>query len=212
MTLKQAKKVRDPDVYSGESQRVLDDYLDQVALVFRTKPLTYASEMDKCLYAANYLGGFPAREWEAEEKRIREDPNRTYAYDESKAFLKERKLSGHVRRANLILKLGYLQQRPTQTVPELIAYLDALESQMNPEYKDRERRDYLFTSMHEYICSPIIQQDRTWETRAELEQVATSLETVLTPPDGVKAKKGYIAFTKKASHTEDAAKFKVEGA
>lgn len=206
LTLKRAKKVRDPDVYSGESQRALDDCLNQVALVFRTKPLTYASETDKCLYAANYLGGFPAREWEAEEKRIREDPNRTYAYDEFKAFLKERKLPGHVRTANLILKIGYLQQRPTQTVPELIAYLNALESQMVPEYKDRKRRDHLFTSMHEYIRSSIIQQGRTWETRAELEQVATSLETVLTPPDGVKVKKGYVASTKKASHIEDAAK------
>ena len=74
LALERAKKVRNPDMYLGKSQRALDKYVSQVDLVFQTKPLTYASEEAKCFYVATFLGGIPKCEWVAEDQRIKADP------------------------------------------------------------------------------------------------------------------------------------------
>ena len=63
LALESAKKVRDPNVYLGKSQHAFDKYINQVDLVFQTKPLTYASKEAKCLYAAVFLSGIPQRKW-----------------------------------------------------------------------------------------------------------------------------------------------------
>lgn len=44
-------------------------------------------------------------------------------------------------------------------------------------------------ALHEYIRDKILKQNRPWKTREELEQVATSLEPVLTPPERIKGLK-----------------------
>ena len=111
LALERAKKVRNPDVYSGESQRAFDKYVSQVDLVFRTKPLTYASKKAKCFYAAAFLGGIPQSIWVAENQSIKTDPNWVYNYPEFVSFLQKRKLPTHVQTANLIVRIGHLQQR-----------------------------------------------------------------------------------------------------
>ncbi|MCJ1426739.1 hypothetical protein MMC29_004642, partial [Sticta canariensis] len=45
--LERAKSVREPEVYSGQNQWALDDFIKQFELVFETKPLTYRLEVDK---------------------------------------------------------------------------------------------------------------------------------------------------------------------
>ena len=108
LVLERVKKVRNPDVYLGESQYTFDKYVSQVDLVFQTKPLTYASEEAKCLYAAAFLSGIPQRKWVAENQKINVDPDRGYNYPKFVAFLQEHKFPAQIRTANLIVCIGYL--------------------------------------------------------------------------------------------------------
>ena len=112
------------------------------------------------------------------------------------SFLQECKLSAHVRTANLIVRIGHFQQRNNQLVPELIAYFNKLKFQMAPFYKNQQHQDHLFCALHKYIWHSIIEQGKSWETKTKLEQVATSLETVLVPPEGIKTKRGYVSAMK----------------
>ena len=80
LALERAKSVRDPDVYSGQSQRHLVTFFKQLALVFRAKPLTYYTHADKCVYAAGFLGGIPAQGWTTEDERLTNDPAATLTY------------------------------------------------------------------------------------------------------------------------------------
>ena len=93
----------------------------------------------------------------------------------------------------MTLKLISLKQRNHQSVAELIAYLNALEQQITDlPLTDCERRTFLFAALHHYIREAIMIQDRVWETREELELVATNLEASLPPPEGIKVRKeGY---------------------
>ena len=188
LALERSRSVRKPDVYSGGSQRALDIFFGQVALVFETKPVTYRHDNDKCVYAAGRLAGIPSQEWEEEKQRINEDPTRTFSYDNFKAFLHEHKLPAHIWEGKLGLRIASVRQRNNQSVPELIAYLNKLEIQVDVPYTDRERRNHLFVSIHKHIRRSIVEDNHPWPTRAELERVATSLEYVLVPPEGIYVK------------------------
>ena len=67
---------------------------------------------------------------------------------------------------------------------------------MAPPYKNRQCQDHLFCALHKYIQHSIIEQGKSWETKTKLEQVATSLKTVLALLEGIKTKCGYILATK----------------
>ena len=155
-------------MYLGESQRTFDEYVSQVDLVFWTKSLTYASKKAKYLYAIAFLGGIPQHEWVAKNQRIKADPDRGYNYLKFVFFLQEHKLPAHVQTANLIVRIERFQQRNNQSVPEFIAYLNKLKFQMAPIYKNRQRQDYLFCTLHKYIWYSIIKQGKSWETKTKL--------------------------------------------
>ena len=57
LSLERSKRVQDSDVYSALSQHKLTVYLTQVNDVFRQKPVIYLINLDKILFAANYLTG-----------------------------------------------------------------------------------------------------------------------------------------------------------
>ena len=42
LALERAKSVRDLDIYSAKSQQALTTFFQQLALVFKTKPITYS--------------------------------------------------------------------------------------------------------------------------------------------------------------------------
>ena len=81
-------------------------------------------------------------------------------------------------------------QRNTQSVPELIGFLNELEYQLDPPFEDRVRRMFLlFNALHPHLRRGIVEQNRPWPTRDALEEAATSLETVVIPPEGIRIKK-----------------------
>ena len=188
-------KACSPDVYSGDIQQTLDNFYNQLDLIFQTKPLTYSLDKDKCVYAAGHFAGILSQEWNAKAQRIDSNPDREYSYDDFKAFLQEHWLPAHIRTANLTVKIAIVRQRPNQSVPQLIAYLNEFENQIDPPYSDRTRRDHLFVAIHEHICQTIVEQNRPWPIRSELEQVATSLEAAIVPSNGIKIKKRYTPLT-----------------
>lgn len=58
LAMEKAKTIKDPDSpYSGESQRALDNFVQQVNNVFLTKLLTYVTKQDKCRYIWGFLHG-----------------------------------------------------------------------------------------------------------------------------------------------------------
>ena len=139
-------------MYSGQNQRALDTFFQQVDLVFETKPLTYRLEDEKCVYAASFLSGVPSQQWTKEKRRINRDPDQSFTYDQFKEFLKERQLPTHVRFGLLSTRIKNLRQKPNQSVPELIAYLNEQEFQLAPPFEDRVRWMFLHNALHPHIC------------------------------------------------------------
>ena len=181
-------------MYLGQSQRALDTFFQQIDLVFKTKPLTYCLEDEKWVYAAGFLSGVFSQQWTKEKCCINRDPNRSFTYDQFKEFLKERQLPAHVRFGLLLTRIGNLRQKPNQSVPKLIAYLNEQEFQLHPSFEDCVRWMFLHNALHPHICQSLVKQEQKQALRADFEQAATSLETVLIPPERIKVKKlGYAA-------------------
>ena len=111
------------------------------------------------MYAAGYLAVVPSQEWNAEERRIESNPDHTNSYNDFREFLQGHRLSAHIRTANLVVKITSVRQRNTQSVPQLIAFLNELENQVDPPYCDRTRRDYLFVAIHEHLRRIIVEQN-----------------------------------------------------
>ena len=124
-------------MYLGQSQRALDNFFQQVDLVFKTKTLTYRREDKKCVYAAAFLSSVPSQQWTEEKRRINWDPNQSFASNQFKELLKERQLPAHVRVSLLSTRIGNLCQKPNQSVLKLIAYLNKQEYQFDPPFGDR---------------------------------------------------------------------------
>ena len=55
LSLERSKHVRDPNIYLVLLQRKLTVFFTQVNNVFRQKPITYFTKIDKVLFAVNYL-------------------------------------------------------------------------------------------------------------------------------------------------------------
>ena len=92
-------------------------------------------------------------------------------------------------------------------VPEFIIYLNKLEFQIVLFYENRQRYDYLFYTLHECIQYSIIKQGKFWETRTNLEQMTTSLKTILVPLEGIKAKCSYVLATRSKAEAKPAFRF-----
>ena len=99
----------------------------------------YRTYADKCVYAAGFLGGIPAQGWTAKDERLTKDPAETLTYDAFKAFLQEQKLPASIRTADLVVKVSDVKQRPGQSVPDLIAFLNDLETQFDPPLSNLQR-------------------------------------------------------------------------
>ena len=104
----------------------------------------YASKKARYLYATAFLSSILQCNWVAKDQKIQTDPDRGYSYLKFVSFLQERKLPAHVRTANFIIGIGYLQQWNNQLVLEIIVYLNKLEFQIAPHTK---------TGSAETICS-----------------------------------------------------------
>ena len=57
LAVEQTKSAKAPEIYSKKNQRAFDKFFYQLDLVFKTKPLTYGSEKDKCVFVTRYLAG-----------------------------------------------------------------------------------------------------------------------------------------------------------
>ena len=53
-----------------------------------------------------------------------------------------------------------VKQQPSQSVPDLIAYLNDLEMQYDPPLSDLQQTHHLFVSLHDYIRQTIVEQGR----------------------------------------------------
>ena len=76
------------------------------------------------------------------------EPPSTWA--EFYTFPKEHISPARLRIANIGKKLHSLRQRPGQTVPQLIAHLEALEWQWPEPLQDSVRASYLTQALHDY--------------------------------------------------------------
>ena len=96
LSLKHSKCIQDPNVYLTSSQRKLTVYLSQVDNIFRQKPITYFTKMNKVLFAANYLAGVIKNEWKSENEQITVDLTRSHTYARYCEFLQKRIKPAHI--------------------------------------------------------------------------------------------------------------------
>ena len=84
------------------------------------------------------------------------------------------------------MRVSDVKQRPGQSVPDLVAYLNDLETQFDPPLSDIQRTHHLFVALHPHIRQIIVEQGRQLDTRQMLEQVATVIEAGKPPPEGIR--------------------------
>ena len=195
LVLERAKSARLLDIYSRDNQRSLNNFFNQLDLVFKTKLQTYSTERNKCMYAAGYLAGISSQKWSAKERLLKLDLERVYLFEEFKVFLQEHRLPAHIWTANLIIKIATVRQRSAQLVSQLIIYLNELKNQVNSLYDDWSRRDHLFVAIHKHLCQVIMEQNWLWRTQAELKQMATSIKSAVVLLKDIKVKKRYTFLT-----------------
>lgn len=82
----------------------------------------------------------------------------------------------HIRQAETMVQIGEMRQRPNQSVQSLIAALNELEEQREPDFTNDERRTNLFLALNEKLRNEIVRFEKPHATREELEESAISLE------------------------------------
>lgn len=128
LALERATDIRALKFYTGKGQCELDAFVHDVEATFRTRPLTYASEEKKCVYAGKYIDEQPSDDWAPMDKRIGEDPAASYSFKGMIAMFQEKLVPKHIRQV-VTMAIKALHQLPNQTVGELIAHPSSLEQQ-----------------------------------------------------------------------------------
>ena len=65
--------------------------------MFRQKPVTYLTDLNKVLFAANYLADTTKNEWKLEDKQIVADSAHNHLFAEFCEFLQKRIKPAHIR-------------------------------------------------------------------------------------------------------------------
>lgn len=73
LALERSRKTKEPDIYGGQSQWHLDEFVRQTETAFRVKPITYEGTEAKCLYAGDYLAERPRVLWNSMDADIKVD-------------------------------------------------------------------------------------------------------------------------------------------
>ena len=100
--------------------------------------------------------------------------------------------------------IGNLRQKPNQSIPKLIAYLNKQEFQLNPLFEDCIRWMFFHNALHSHIRQSLVEQEQGQAMQADFEQAATALETVLIPPKGIKVKKSEYAAPEQTTPAQTA--------
>lgn len=91
-------------------------------------------------------------------------------------FLKEHVSPAKLRIATIGKKVHTLKQRAGQTVPQLIAYLEALEWQWPEPLQDSVRANYLTQALHDYIRKELGRREVDMSSRKAVEEAAMTIE------------------------------------
>lgn len=97
-------------------------------------------------------------------------------------FLKENVSPAKLHIANIGQKLHSVKQRAIQTVPQLIAYIEALEWQWPETLPDSVRANYLTQALHEYIRKELGRREVDMSSRKAMEEAALSIENIEEKP------------------------------
>ena len=189
LALERATEIRAPKIYMGESQQELNNWVEDVESTFRSRPLIYGSEKQKCLYAGKYTGGQPKAEWSAMDTRIRANPEASYYWKDMVDMFQQKLLPTHLRQVKVTMEIKELHQLANQRVGELITHLESLEKQRMTQPSDEVRREHLLGAVHPYLREDLISKDRLGTTRLELEENLQSIEGVIPTPSGISVRR-----------------------
>ena len=97
-------------------------------------------------------------------------------YDLIKFFLQEQKLPASIQTADLVMKMSDIKQRSSQSVPNLVACLNNLETQFDPLLINLQWTHHLFVALHLHIRQIIVEQKQQWDTHKMFKKVATVIK------------------------------------
>ena len=179
LSLECSKCVWDPDVYSALSQHKSTVYLTQVNNVFRQKSVTYLTNLDKVLFAANYLAGTIRNEWKLEDKQIIADLMCNHTYTRFCEFLQEWIKLAHIRQVETIVQISNKRQQSNQSVQNLIAALGKLEEQQDLLFLNNQRMMNLFLALDRKLWNELVRFEKPCAMREELKALTINLEKTL---------------------------------
>jgi hypothetical protein len=178
-------KIVDPKRYKGAKQHDLNTFVRECQGAFDIRPLTYALDKDKILYAQGFLDGTPAEDWARRRVSAKLE---TLSWQDFVDFLQENLNPKHLRMLDLSNRLKKARQLPGQTVAELITYVNDLEVQLPEPPTDYQRYCNLMEALHPHLRTGIIRRTNTVISRTELEELARLVEKTEPVPENLKAK------------------------
>ena len=73
--------------------------------------MTYFTNLDKVLFAANYLAGIIRNKWKLEDKQIVADPAHNHSFVGFCKFLQEYMKPAHIRQVETMVQMGDMRQQ-----------------------------------------------------------------------------------------------------
>ena len=180
LSLEKSFKVADPKLNTGTNQKDYETFIRECQRTFETKPITYATDRAKILYAENFIDGTPANDWHRERPTL-DQPS--YTWEHMTHFLQEKLKPKHLRLLDICGQLKKLKQRPGQSVSELVSYLETLEDQLPERPSESQKHSNLLHSLHDYLERAIICANSQGKNRVELIEAARVAERVEPKPD-----------------------------
>lgn len=176
-----------PTPYTGSNQRDYEQFVLACSRTFEQKPVTYAQEIQKILYAEGFMSGTPAIQWNTEKKQLLKTNPTILTWKYFVNFLQESLKPMHLRQLEVGRQLKEIKQRPGQSVPELVAYLESLEAQLTEQPTESQRHANLLHALHGYVRDAVIRARNEGETRHHLEEAARLAERTEPKPDWLKS-------------------------
>ena len=160
-------KVVEPANYQGKSLAELTDYNRTCKRAFDYQPTQFKRRRDKVTWAAMYIKGAPAREW---EKYTKEGGSLDIEWDTYIEFF--RNLISHAsnRGRTYAMKYQTARQLPDQGIRAFLNYMEELEDQLEP-YTETQKVEHLLTRIHPEMHQRLVENGFLLQERTRQELV-----------------------------------------
>ena len=161
-----------PPEYLGKTVRQHTDFIRECNQIFDLDPKTFRSDFVRITYASKAVKGEAGDAW---DRCLRFEDGKSYSWDQFATFLLDLIQSPANRYHSSILKYEEAKQGATQTVQSFVAYMDQLESELEP-YTEKLRMQHLLAKVRPELREKVTEYPSPMTDRPELIRLLSQFE------------------------------------